>query len=102
MVSILVLCTGNVCRSPMAEGFLRSSLVHRLGDDAPVVSSAGTLGWEGSGAMPEAVQAAAERDVDIARHIARRLEPSLVEGADLVVSMSQEHREAVEELDPGA
>jgi protein-tyrosine phosphatase len=95
MTSILVVCTGNVCRSPMAEGLLRKALVDVLGDDAPAVSSAGIAGWEGSAAMPEAVAAAAELDVDIAGHRARRLRPGMAETADLVLGMSREHRDAI-------
>ncbi len=100
MPSILVVCTGNVCRSPMAEGFIRSSLERRFGSQAPAVSSAGTMGWEGSGATPEAVLAALERQVDIADHTARRLTDEMISTADLVVGMAQEHREVAEELVP--
>ena len=102
MASILVVCTGNVCRSPIAEGALRAALEGRLGDQAPDVSSAGTAGWEGSAAMPESVEAAAERGVDISTHAARRLLPEHVGGADLVLGMAVEHREAVVRAVPGA
>jgi low molecular weight protein-tyrosine phosphatase len=95
MADILVICTGNVCRSPMAEGFLRRSLQRRLGTDAPSVSSAGTTGWEGRPAMPESIEAAAEREIDIARHVARALERGQVERAGLLVGMAAEHRDAV-------
>ncbi len=61
MASILLVCTGNICRSPIAEAALRAKLSVRFADRAPHVSSAGVAGWEGSGAAPEAVQAAAER-----------------------------------------
>src|SRR4029077_9934640 len=102
MSAVLVVCTGNVCRSPMAEGFLRAALERRFGPDAPRVSSAGTAGWEGSSAMPESVQAAAERGVDIAGHAARRLDAQMLGEADLVVCMAAEHRDAVGSMDPGA
>ena len=102
MASILVVCTGNVCRSPIAEGALRAALEDRLGDGAPAVSSAGTAGWEGSGAMPESVEAAAERGLDIAGHAARRLAPGQIRSADLVVTMAVEHREDVARLVPEA
>ena len=69
MSEILVVCTGNVCRSPMAEGFLRAALDERLGEAAPVVSSAGTAGWDGSGAMEESIRSAEERGVDIRAHL---------------------------------
>jgi protein-tyrosine phosphatase len=102
MSGILVVCTGNVCRSPMAEGFLRAALIERLGEDAPSVRSAGTAGWEGSGATREAIAAAGERGIDIESHRARTLDRSLVRDADLVVCMAAEHREAVASLDPDA
>lgn len=100
--SILVICTGNVCRSPIAEGFLAAFLRERFGDLAPEVDSSGTSGWEGSRAMPESVQAAAERDIDISAHVARRLTRGQVEDADLVLAMAGEHRDAVARAVPEA
>jgi len=102
MTSILMICTGNVCRSPIAEGSLRSELAKRFGEQAPAVSSAGTAGWEGSPATPEAVQAADERDLDISGHIARRLTPRMIEEADLLLAMAVQHREAIDRIDPSA
>lgn len=95
MTSILVVCTGNICRSPIAEGLLRDALVARFGALAPHVSSAGTFGLEGSGAQPESVRAAAERGSDIAGHVARELTGAMVEHATLVVTMAGEHRDAI-------
>lgn len=100
MAGILVVCTGNVCRSPIAEGLLRAALTARLGDQAPRVSSAGTMGWEGSGADPHSVEAAAERGIDISAHRARMLQPSEVLEADLVLAMAREHEEALRSLSP--
>jgi protein-tyrosine phosphatase len=102
MSSILVVCTGNVCRSPVAEGMLRRGLQVRFGDEAPRVTSAGTAGWEGSPAMPESVAAAAERGVDIAAHVARRLLPKHVRAADLVIAMAAEHRDRIAAAVPEA
>ena len=95
MTAILVVCTGNICRSPMAEGFLRDALFRRFGERAPAVSSAGTIGWTGSPASPESVIAAGERGSDIEAHQARELRPPMIEGADLILCMAAEHREAV-------
>lgn len=92
MVSILVVCTGNVCRSPIAEGLLRNALERRFGSGAPGVSSAGTQGWDGSPAMPESIEAAREREIDISGHVARRLSVRMVLDADLILAMAAEHR----------
>jgi protein-tyrosine phosphatase len=93
MTSILVICTGNICRSPISEGLLRDALERRFGASAPRVSSAGTSGLEGSGAMPESVQAASELGVDIAGHVARRLTPPMTSEADLLLCMARDHRD---------
>jgi protein-tyrosine phosphatase len=95
MSRILVVCTGNICRSPMAEGFLRAALVRRLGDGAPMVSSAGTSGWDGTGATPEAIRAASDLGVDIGAHLARHLDDAILDEADLVVCMTADHRDAI-------
>ncbi len=102
MAHVLVICTGNICRSPMAEGFLRSALERRFGLDAPTVDSAGTQGWEGSPAQRESIVAAREREVDISGHVARRVTRALVEGADLVLTMAGEHRDEVGRFVPAA
>ena len=93
MTSILVICTGNICRSPISEGLLRDALERRFGAAAPGVSSAGTSGLEGSGAMPESVQAASELGIDIAGHVARRLTPAMASEADLLLCMASDHRD---------
>jgi protein-tyrosine phosphatase len=95
MASILVVCTGNVCRSPMAEGFLRAGLERRFGRAAPSVASAGTGGWEGSRAMAESIEAAAERGVDIASHRGRELRTGELGAADLILAMAHDHRSAI-------
>jgi protein-tyrosine phosphatase len=99
MTSILVVCTGNVCRSPIAEGLLRDALDQRFGERAPHVSSAGTAGWEGEGAMRESVAAAAERGTDISGHVARMVTGTMIEHATLVVAMAAEHRDALSRFD---
>ena len=96
MTSILVICTGNVCRSPLAEGCLRASLDRRFGDASPTVASAGTAGWEGSEAMPGSIEAARELGIDIAGHRGRRLTIAMAEDADLLLCMATDHRAFIE------
>jgi low molecular weight protein-tyrosine phosphatase len=100
MTAILVVCTGNVCRSPIAEGLLKDALQRRFADKVPSVESAGTAGWERSGAMPASVDAARELGIDISGHRGRRLRVEMVREADLVICMAGEHRELVVEQVP--
>ncbi len=99
MATILVVCSGNICRSPVAEGLLRHALLGRFGTDAPRVSSAGTIGLTGASATQESVEAAAERGTDIAAHVARRLTDQMIAEADVIVCMATEHRDEVAERD---
>lgn len=102
MASILLVCTGNICRTPMAEGFLREHLRHRFPGRSIDVSSAGVIARDGHPATDEAVQAALEREVDIKSHRARRLLAGQIEGADLVLGMAEEHAEEIVRLVPSA
>lgn len=89
---LLVVCTGNTCRSPMGEAILRARL-DAAGVDASV-ASAGTLGWSGRAATPHAVAAMAEFGLDIGDHVSRRLDNDDLD-ADLVVAMTRIHAGAV-------
>ena len=83
-----MVCTGNICRSPMAEVLLRARLAER-GVDARV-SSAGTLAWGGP-ATGNASLAVAELGVDLGGHLSRQLTAELVETSDLVIGMTRDH-----------
>lgn len=93
---VLVVCTGNTCRSPMAAGALRQA----LGPDAErvIVESAGTSAWEGQPATEPSVRVADASGVDISRHRSRRVTPEMLRAADLVLVMEPVHRTAVLEL----
>jgi protein-tyrosine-phosphatase len=101
MPTVLVLCTGNICRSPIAEGFLRQLLKERgIGD--VTVHSAGVSGLVGYPADPESVRSAAERDIDISEHRARRVNTDMIETADLVLTMTAKQRASANRLVPSA
>ncbi len=98
---ILIVCTGNACRSPMAEGLLKEMLPEpsrRL----VIVSSAGTNPIEGNPPTPNAILAARELGADIAGLVSRAVRPEMISGADLVLTMEQAHRDRVAELVPEA
>src|ERR671930_2177821 len=99
MATILLVCTGNICRSPMALGFLRQHLEER-GAAGITIESAGVHSWDDSPATPEAIRALQERGIDISSHLARRLTRSAIEESDLVLAMASEHRDAVQRMAP--
>jgi protein-tyrosine-phosphatase len=102
VASVLVVCTGNICRSPIGEGFLKLHLSQRFPGQHIDVSGAGVIARDGHPATEEAVQAAWEREVDISSHRARRLHASLIERADLVIAMAEEHAEEIRRQVPSA
>ena len=89
---ILFVCTGNVCRSPMAEYILR----HRLGGKSGVtVESAGVIAPQGMPASAEAADVLEEWRIDISQHRSRMLTRELVEAATLILVMTEQHRKDV-------
>jgi protein-tyrosine phosphatase len=102
MTSILVICSGNICRSPIAEGLLRRAIERRDDVSMPAIGSAGTIAMEGAPATREAVAAARDLGVDITRHAARRLTDPMISGTDLLICMAAEHREEIEARVPDA
>jgi protein-tyrosine phosphatase len=102
---ILIVCTGNICRSPFAERLFTSRLREVLGPDAAShfeVSSAGTWGLVGEPMQPEAARALVARGGDPAGFVSRELTVDLVTEADLVLGATREHRAAAVTLDPRA
>lgn len=87
---ILVVCSGNICRSPMGEGILRALAGRRAGPDV-VVASAGTLGIVGQAPHPHAVTACARRGVDIAAQRSRGVDRALLAWATHVACMDTTH-----------
>lgn len=90
---MLVVCTANQCRSPMAEALIAARAARE--GAAVSVSSAGTWARAGAPAMPSAVAVMAERGLDISRHGAREVSAPLLRSAALVLVMTEGHREAL-------
>ncbi len=90
-----MVCTGNICRSPMAEGLLRQRFAAR---GKGLVESAGIAALAGRPADPLAVEVLAERGLDISPHRARQLTGEMILAADLVLVMEEGQKEAVEAM----
>jgi protein-tyrosine-phosphatase len=93
---VLFVCTGNICRSPLAASLLERALQER-GLEVKV-TSAGTGAWDGAPASEGAYLVGLERGLDLSGHRARLLTRELVEQADLILTMARHHRARVDEL----
>ncbi|MBI4343613.1 MAG: low molecular weight protein arginine phosphatase [Candidatus Omnitrophica bacterium] len=98
---ILFVCTGNSCRSVMAERYLKH-LLRQAGMDTIQVESAGVFAVEGMGATSETQRVLRDVGADAADHRARTLTPSLAQGADLILTMEQFQLEEVLRRAPSA
>ena len=96
---ILVVCVGNICRSPMAEALLREA----LGEESDIaVSSAGIAALVDQPASAHALELMKERGIDVANHRARQLTPELVNQADLILVMETRHKRVLDIDEPTA
>lgn len=93
---VLVVCIGNICRSPMAEGLLRRAL------PGLQVASAGLSALVGHGADPIALQIMAEQGIDIGAHRARMLNNSLVRESELILVMDSRQQDIIATEYPNA
>ena len=94
--NVLFVCTGNICRSPLAASLLEHALKARALE--VTVASAGTGAWDGAPASEGAYLVGLEQGLDLSGHRARLLTRELVERADLILTMARHHRARVDEL----
>ena len=94
---LLFVCTGNTCRSALAEAIARREAIERGLSDVEI-SSAGTSAWDGAPASDGALLVALERGMDLSTHRAQQLTRELVQSHDIVLAMSSHHVERSEAL----
>jgi protein-tyrosine phosphatase len=104
---ILFVCTGNTCRSPMAEALCRLVLAERVGcapqqldEHGFVVGSAGLAASRGAKAAREAAEVIRSRGGSLQDHASRQLTPEMVASADMIIAMTRDHRDAILETSP--
>ena len=97
MMNLLVVCSGNTCRSALAEALARKIAARRGVEDLNV-SSAGTNAWDNAPATDEAMLVGIERELDLTGHRARKLSPEIVSEADLIFVMTPGHLEPVKHM----
>ena len=96
MPSILIICTANQCRSPLAEALLRRQLNTNHPTEDWRIDSAGTWATNGRSAHADMRTAAAEVGLDLTAHRARNVDSVNLEAYDLLLTMEQNHKEAIQ------
>lgn len=97
---ILLVCSGNTCRSAMAEAIVRNLIESGSYPEDWTVESAGISAVDGDPATDNAVAVLAELGLDLAGHRARTLTPEMVSQADTILAMERRHLQRILELDP--
>jgi protein-tyrosine phosphatase len=108
-VSMLFVCSGNTCRSPMAEGLARKKIAEKLGcnidqleDMGYKIESAGVFAVKGFAASDGSIRFCASKGVDISHHQSQRLTVEKIKNADYIFAMSNGHKDAIIQLCPEA
>lgn len=103
MRTILFVCTGNTCRSIMAEGILKNMLKSKgIGEDKVNVQSAGIAAFPGQSATEQAIYVMFKRGIDISKHSAKQLDKDILNNVSLILTMTQNHKHMILHIYPEA
>lgn len=100
MKQVLVVCTANICRSPLVAGELQARLQAAGLSDQVQVKSAGVYGLTGEKASQYSVELLAAKGIDISQHVATALSEADVHQADMILVMEEKHRESLFHYSP--
>lgn len=94
-IFVLFVCTGNICRSPMAAALFRAQTIKYGEQEQFRVESAGTWGVDGQPATSDAETVMRQRNLTLAGHVARTVTEQLIRDADVIVVMTHSHRDGL-------
>ncbi len=99
-MNIIFICTGNICRSAMAHGYMQKRVKDLGIQDEYIIESAGTSAYTGDRATDFAIEAIKKYDTDISKHRATYIEEANIDQADLIICMTEAHKKRVMEKYP--
>ncbi len=94
-MNVLFVCTGNTCRSSMAEGLFRHMINEKGLEGEISVESAGVFAVSGEPASLQAIEAMGRQSIDISNHKSRQLTKEMIENANLIIAMTNNHKRAI-------
>lgn len=103
MMNILFVCTGNTCRSSMAEVIFKD-MIKEIDNNLNEIEvhSAGIFAINGMGATPQAISAMESRGINLTKHRAKLLTIQMIKDADLILTMTVKHKSFILKLDSGS